>query len=53
MLGQTDQAFREIDRAIEDRSRHVVFLAVDPRVDPLRADPRFAGAMDRIGLRAR
>lgn len=40
-LGQRDQAFEELDRACEEGSTALSILDVDPKMDRLRADPRF------------
>jgi serine/threonine-protein kinase len=49
-LGDTDEAFRWIDRAIEDRRGWLVYLNVEPAVDNLRTDPRFHGLLRRMRL---
>jgi serine/threonine protein kinase/tetratricopeptide (TPR) repeat protein len=49
-LGDRDQAFAWLERALEDRDRMMVSLRVHPRLDPLRGDPRFADLLRRIGL---
>jgi DNA-binding winged helix-turn-helix (wHTH) protein/Flp pilus assembly protein TadD len=49
-LGEVDQAFEWLDRAYEDRTHWLVMLRVEPRLDSLRADPRFAALLCRIGL---
>ena len=49
-LGETDLAFEWLEKAIEVRSEHMGWLKVDPRVDPLRADARFAALVRRVGL---
>ncbi len=41
-LGEKDQAFRWLQKAVEDRSTSMVFLRSDPELAGLRADPRFA-----------
>ena len=46
-LGRTEGAFRELERAVEENSATLFLLDVDPRVDVLRKDPRFAGLRDR------
>lgn len=46
-LGQPDGAFRELERAVEENSATLFLLDVDPRVDPLREDPRFGPLRDR------
>ena len=48
--GRIDEAFGILNRAIDERSTNMLWLAVDPRVDPLRHDARFAQLLDRIGL---
>jgi Flp pilus assembly protein TadD len=49
-LGDPDNAFRWLDRAVEQRSSFLLFIKVSPRVDPLRADPRYRQLLRRIGL---
>jgi tetratricopeptide (TPR) repeat protein len=49
-LGETDEAFAWLDRAVEGRDFILVFLKVDPTFDRLRADPRFASLQRRVGL---
>jgi len=51
-LGETDAAFAELERALADREDALVSLLVNPRVDPLRADPRFAALLSNVGLPA-
>jgi len=40
-LGNRDRAFAELQRAVAERTGAMVWLAVDPALDPLRDDPRF------------
>jgi hypothetical protein len=47
-LGQRDQALRQLERAYEERSTVVAYLRVDPRLAPLRDDPRFLALVKRI-----
>jgi TolB-like protein/Tfp pilus assembly protein PilF len=49
-LGDRDNAFRWLERAVEQRSSFLLFLKVSPRVDPLRSDPRYRQLLQRIGL---
>jgi len=45
-----DEAFRWLTRAFDVRSGRVLWAKVDPRLDPLRSDPRFAALLKRIQL---
>ena len=47
-LGHEDEAFLELERAAKENSAALFVLDVDPRVDPLRADPRYAAIRDRV-----
>jgi len=49
-LGDKDRAFSWLERAYQERSGGLVWLRVDPRLDPLRQDPRFAALAQRIEL---
>jgi TolB-like protein/cytochrome c-type biogenesis protein CcmH/NrfG len=49
-LGETDDAFRELDLAYQERIDRLVYLNVDPMADSLRSDPRFAQLMAKIGF---
>jgi len=49
-LGEVDQAFRLLDQAYADREGAMVYLKVEPALDPLRADPRFDELLRRMGL---
>jgi TolB-like protein/Tfp pilus assembly protein PilF len=49
-LGELDQAFVSLDKAFRERNNFLVYLAVDPIADPLRADPRFHDLMNRLHL---
>ena len=46
-----DRAFACLDRAFQVRSAGLIYLHVDPGYAPLRADPRFRGLVEQIGLR--
>jgi TolB-like protein/DNA-binding winged helix-turn-helix (wHTH) protein/Flp pilus assembly protein TadD len=46
-LGERDAVFEWLDRAYEARDVHLIFLTVDPKWDPYRADPRFAAFLAR------
>lgn len=50
-LVDADAAIAWIDIAIRERAPMTVFTGVHPGLDPIRHDPRFALAIERIGLR--
>ena len=49
-LGDHRLALDELERAIEQRDRWMLFLKVDPRLDPLRDEPRFQDLLERMGF---
>ena len=49
-LGNREEAFGYFDAAFADRAPGLVFLEVDSAWDNIRDDPRFAGAVRRVGL---
>lgn len=50
-LGQTNDAFVWLEKSIAAREDALVSLKVNPRVDPIRSDPRFESVLLRIGLK--
>ena len=49
-LGEKEEAFAWLGKADNDRYWMMAFLKVDPRLDPLRSDPRFRDLLRRVGL---
>ncbi len=49
-LGETDEAFRLLNLAYDEKIDRLVYLNADPMADPLRSDPRFAQLMTKVGL---
>jgi TolB-like protein/Tfp pilus assembly protein PilF len=49
-LGDRAKAFASLEQAVAERSELVPYLRIDPRLDPLRADPRFARLVRRLRL---
>jgi len=47
-LGDSDQAFQELERAYHEKSPLLFALRVDPRLDNLRPDPRFEALLNRV-----
>jgi hypothetical protein len=50
-LGNQDQAFLWLNRAIDRRCFWMMWLKVDPMLDDLRSDHRYAGLLGRMNLR--
>ena len=53
VLGDKENAFQWLERAIEDRSTPISFLARDPALAPLHDDPRFDAFVQRLGIYGR
>jgi hypothetical protein len=49
-LGDYDNAFAQLERAIADRTVFAQFLKVDPIYEPLRTDPRYRKALRMLNL---
>lgn len=49
-LGQKEEAFAWLERAYEQRDSWMDYLALDPRLDGLHSDPRFADLLRRLKL---
>jgi serine/threonine protein kinase/Tfp pilus assembly protein PilF len=47
-LGETDEAFKFLEEAYESRDEELLFMLGDPRLDPLRSDPRFDDILRRM-----
>jgi len=49
-LGDKEKAFQWLQKAVEERSSFLIYSRWEPRLDPLRSDPRFPAVLHRIGL---
>jgi tetratricopeptide (TPR) repeat protein len=49
-LDERDAVFTWLDRALDAHDVHLVYLPVDPKWDPYRADPRFDALVTRCGF---
>lgn len=49
-LGEKDEAFQWLEKAFQEKSWELVFLQVEPWLDELRPDPRFADLSRRMGF---
>lgn len=50
-VGEPDAALAILSRAVANRDPSVLWLDVDPRMDPIRDRPEFAALRGRIGIR--
>ncbi len=49
-LGDKDKAFGSLEKAYEGRSWYMTHLRLDPELDSLHSDTRFAELVRRVGL---
>jgi hypothetical protein len=49
-LGERDEAFKLLREAVDERDTSLIWVKLDPTLDNLRADPRFAEVLAKIGL---
>lgn len=50
ILGDKNRAFAWLEKSLEMHTSESLYLKVDPDVEDLRSDPRFATLMRRVGL---
>jgi len=49
-LGEKDAAFRQLERSYHDHQPQLAHLKIDPRLDPIRSDPRFRELVRKMNL---
>jgi TolB-like protein len=49
-LGEKQEAFKSLEEAYNAHDVGLVYLKIDPCLDPLRSDPRFDDLLRRVGL---
>jgi serine/threonine-protein kinase len=49
-IGDKDAAFRYLDQVVSEHGPGIVYLKLDPLLDPLRSDPRYKALLRRIGV---
>ena len=49
-LGDRERAVALLEQAFDEREPDLLWLAVDPRADTLRSDPRFEQVLARLGI---
>lgn len=47
-LGEKDEAFAWLERALSERDEEMAIIKVDPRLDSLRSDARFTSLVERV-----
>jgi TolB-like protein/Flp pilus assembly protein TadD len=50
-LGELDKSLDWTEKAYQERSSYLVYLKVDPKLDALRSQSRFAALMEKIGFK--
>lgn len=50
MRGEADLAFAQLDRAVAKRDPGLTQFRIEPALDSLRRDPRFAAIEKRLGF---
>jgi hypothetical protein len=49
-FGDRSEALDWLEKAYEDRNWYMPWIHLDPRLDPLRAEPRFTALVRRMRL---
>ena len=49
-LGQKDQAFAELNNGFAARDPGLMYLKMDPLLDPIRGDPRYAALVSKLNF---
>jgi hypothetical protein len=49
-MGDKDRAFEKLEETYTEGGHNVAFLKVEPELDNLRSDPRYADLLRRLGL---
>jgi len=50
MLDEIDTAFARLAEAYEERDYWMIWVGVEPMLDRLRSDPRFAALLEQVNL---
>ncbi len=49
-LGQKEQALNWLEKSYQERSAFLIYMTWDPRLDPIRKEPRFQDIIRRVGF---
>jgi hypothetical protein len=50
LLVRSEEALTELERMVQAKPFHAIFVGVDPVFDPIRATPRFRRVLETMGL---
>lgn len=48
-VGENDQAFEWFEKSLEERNEWMIWLGTEPKLDPIRHDPRYLDLLKRTG----
>lgn len=51
-LGEREHALQQLEKACDEHSGWMIYLTVDPRLDPIRSEPEFRKIMRVVGVGA-
>jgi hypothetical protein len=52
ILGHVDEAYESLEAGVASRAPELLTLHIEPRLDPIRTDPRYDTVLRRIGIPA-
>jgi tetratricopeptide (TPR) repeat protein len=52
VLNRMDEAYEALEAGLRTRAPEMLTLHIEPRLDPVRSDPRYAAVLRRIGIGA-
>jgi hypothetical protein len=50
LIADKDNAFQWLEKAYQERSKEILWLKVEPKLDGLRSDKRFNALLKKVGL---
>ena len=48
MIGEHDEAIALLEKDVSERATYMMWIGVDPELDDLRGDPRFAALVKKV-----
>lgn len=49
-LNEKPQTFRWLEKAFQERSEWMIYLGIEPCLDPISSEPQFIGLLSKVGL---